>query len=113
MLAHEELGIERLRPRTEASDRHDLLFVGEIDHDRRDAGDIDQIALQDAERDPGGAARIDRVAARLQNVEPGGRREIMARRDGVLRHGDGRPMGRCWVMAIPFARCSAMHHSSA
>ncbi len=104
MLALKELRIERLWPGAEAGDRHDLLFVGEVDHDRRDTGDIDEIALQDAERDPGGAARIDRVAARLQDVEAGGRRQIMARRDGVPGDGDGRPMGCCLGHGGPFPR---------
>ena len=92
MLAHEQLRVEGLWPGAEPSDRHDLLFVGEIDHDRRDTGHIDEIALQDAERDAGGAAGIDRVAAGLQNVEARGRREVMARRYRVPGHGDRRAM---------------------
>jgi hypothetical protein len=93
VIAHKELRIERLRPRAETGDRHDLLLVGEVHHDWRYACDIDEIALQYPKRDPGGAARIDRVAACLQDVEPSGRGEVMPRRDGVLRDGDGRPMG--------------------
>ena len=38
---------------------------------------------------PGG---IDSIAAALQDVKPGGGSEVMARRDRVLCHGDGRPM---------------------
>ena len=90
MLAHEQLGVERLRPGPEPGDRHDLAAVGEIDHDRRDAGDIDEIALQHAERDAGGAAGIDRVAAGFEDRKPGGGGEIVAGGDGVAGHGDGR-----------------------
>jgi len=94
VLAHEKFRIERLRPGPEARDRHHLLPVGEIDHNRRNTGDIDEIALQHTERDPGGTAGIDGVAASLQDVETGGGREIMARRNRMLRHGDGRPIRR-------------------
>ncbi len=93
MLAHEQFGVERFGPRPEAGDRHHLALLGEVDHDRRDASDVDQIALQHAERDAGGDPGIHRVAARLQYVEPGGRGEIMPGSDGVAGYGDGRAMG--------------------
>ncbi len=105
VLALKELRVEGPWPGAETGDRHDLLFVGEVDHDRRDPGDIDEIALQDTERDPGSAARIDRVAAGLQNVEACGRRQIVARRYGVPGHSDGRPMGGCCGHGDPFLRC--------
>ena len=111
VLAHEKLRVERLRPWTEASDCHHLLLVGEIDHDRRDTGDVDEIALQDAERNPRGATRIDRVAACLQDVEPRGRREIVTRRNRVLRDGDRRPMRRWCGHGEPFClvpRCATV-----
>jgi hypothetical protein len=93
MLALEELWIERLRPRPEAGDGHDFLLLGEIDHDRRNAGDIDEIALQNPERNAGSATGVDRIAAGLQYVEPGDGGEIMPRRNGVPGDGDGRPVG--------------------
>ncbi len=92
VLALEQLGIERLWPGSEAGDRHHLLFVGEVDHDWCHTGDIDEIALQDTECDPGGTAGIDGVPTGLQDVETGRGGEIVARRDRMLRHGDGRPM---------------------
>ncbi len=68
-------------------------LVGVIDHDRRHPGDIDQIALQHAERNPGGAAGVDRVAARFEDRKPGGGGEVVAGRDGVAGHRDGRAVG--------------------
>ena len=93
VLAHEELGVERARPGAEPGDRHDLALLGVVDHDRRDAGEIDEVDLQDAERDPGRDAGIDRVAAGLQYLEPGGGGEVMPGGDGVRGDGDGRAMG--------------------
>ena len=93
MPAHEQLGIERLRPGAEPGDRLDFALLGVINHDRRDAGKIDQIDLQDAERDAGGDPGIDRVAARLQDVETGRRGEVMASRDRMPGHRDRRAMG--------------------
>ena len=92
MLALKQLGIERLRPRTETGNCHDLLLVGEVDQDWCNTGDINQITLQDTERDPGGTAGIDSVSAGLQNVKTGCGSEIVARRDRMLRNSDGRPM---------------------
>jgi len=92
MLSHEKLWVERVWPRSETGDRYYLLLLGEVDHDRCHTGDIDEVALQDTQRDPGGTTGIDRVAAALQDVKPGGCSEVMARRDRVLCHGDGRPM---------------------
>ncbi len=93
MLAHEELGVERARPSAEPGDRDDLALLGVVDHDRRDAGEIDEVDLQDAERDPGRDAGIDRVAAGLQDLEPGGGGEVMPGGDGVRCDGDCRAMG--------------------
>ena len=58
------------------------------------AGDVDEIALEHAKRNPGSTTGIDGVAASLQDVKTGGGRKIMARRDRMLCHGDGRPMRR-------------------
>ena len=95
VLAHEQLGVERLGPGAEPGDRDHLAARGVIDHDRRHPGDIDQIALQDAERDPGRAAGVDRVAARFEDRKPGGGGEVVAGRDGVAGHRDGRAV-RLW-----------------
>ena len=94
VLAHEKFRIERLRPGPEAGDCHYLLLVGDVDHDRRNPGDIDEIALEHTERNPGGTTGIDGVAASLQDVKTGGGSQIMARRDRMLCYGDGRPMRR-------------------
>jgi len=94
VLALEQLRIERLRPGPETGDRHHLLLVGEVNHNRRNTGDIDQIALEHTERDPGSTTGIDGVAASLQDVKTRGGGEIMARRDRMLRYRDGRPMRR-------------------
>ena len=96
MLAHEQFGVERFRPSAEPFNSHDLAALGVVDHDRRDAGDVDQVALQNTKRDPGGAARVDRVAACFENREPrGGGGEIMAGGNGVAGHRDGRTV-RKW-----------------
>ena len=42
-----------------------------MDHDRRDAGEIHQFALQHAERDARRDTGVDGVAAGLQNLECG------------------------------------------
>ena len=105
VLAHEQLGVERFWPGAEPGDGQDLFFFGKIDHDRRDAGDIDEIALQHAECDPSGAPRIDRVAARLEDREPGGGGEIVAGRDRMSGHGDGRTVRRWCGHGEPLARC--------
>ena len=93
MLAHKKFGVERLWPSAEPGDGDDFALFGVIDHDRRDAGKIDQVDLQDAERDAGGDPGIDRVAARLQDVETGRRGEVMASRDRMPGHRDRRAMG--------------------
>ena len=112
MLALEELGVERLWPRTEPRDRHNLLLLGEVDHDRRNTGDIDEITLQHPERDPGGAPRIDGIASRLEDVEAGGRCKIMACRDRVPGHGDGRPMRGCLAHGVPLPDVLRTHSSA-
>src|SRR5437763_1402511 len=59
-------------------------------------------------------AGIGRVAARLQNVETSARGEVMARRDGVLGDGDGRPMRFCLGHGDhAFRAVLSMHHTSA
>ena len=115
MLAHKEFGVERLGPGAEPGDGDDLTLLGEVDHDRRHPGDIDQIALQHAERQAGRTPGVDRVAAGLQNVEPGGRGEVMAGGDRVAGHGDRRAVrerfghGEALLAYVAFCRA----HSSA
>ena len=57
------------RPPAQAADRHNLVLLGQVDHDRRDAGKLHHIAMDNAQchscRNPG----IDRVAAGFQDVE--------------------------------------------
>src|SRR4029079_6013438 len=71
VLAHEKLGVERAWPGAEPGDRHGFALLGVVDHDRRDPGEIDEVDLQYAERDPGRDAGVDRVATGLQDLEPG------------------------------------------
>jgi hypothetical protein len=93
MLAPEILDRRRLGPRAEAVDVHDLALFREVDHERRNAGEVDAIGLQHAERDAGGDAGIDRIAAGLENLETGVRGGIVTGGDHVLRAGDRRTIG--------------------
>ncbi len=90
MLAHEELGVERPGPRPEPGDRDHLAALGVIDHDRCHPGDIDEVALQHPERDPGGAAGVDRIAPGFEDRKSGGGGEIVTGGDRVAGHCDGR-----------------------
>ena len=83
VLAPEECRGGRRRPDAEPVDRHHLAALGKADHDRRDAGDVDDVALQHPERDPGRDAGVDRIAARFEDEKAGVRRRIMAGRDHV------------------------------
>ncbi len=92
MLAHEQIGGQRLRPPAEAGDALDRS-VREPDHDRRHAGDIDQVRLQHAQAHAGGHTGVDRVAARLQDGEARRRGQIMAGRNGMAGAVNTRTMG--------------------
>ncbi len=60
-------------------------------HRRRDAGDADLRALQNANREPRRHPRIDGVTAGLQHLEGGMGGEVMARRRRVTGGHDGGP----------------------
>jgi hypothetical protein len=66
-MLHEIVGRHALWPRPQAADGEDLPAFGVVEDDRRDARDIDEVALQHAKRDAGRHARIDGVAASLQD----------------------------------------------
>src|ERR1700722_18891424 len=65
----EPRGGREFRPWTEAADRHGLAGVGDMDHDRRHAGEMHVFALQHAERDTAGNTRVDRIAARFKDFK--------------------------------------------
>ena len=83
VLAPEECRGGRLRPDAKPVDRHHLAALGKADHDRRDAGDVDDVALQYPERDPGRDAGVDRIAARFEDEKTRMRRRVMPGRDHV------------------------------
>ena len=78
----------------EAADRHGFACLREVDHDRRDAGEVHVFALQHTQRDAAGHARIDRIAAGFKNLEPDLRGKVVRRRGHVPRADDARMMGR-------------------
>ena len=93
MVLLEVVAVERLRPRAKAGNGDDAVFGGGIDDDRRDARDVHEFRLHDAERDAARDACVDRIAARLQNFEAGFGGEILGRGDHVACAHDGRAMG--------------------
>jgi hypothetical protein len=78
----------QLWPASQAADRHRLTGLGHVDHDRRDAGEMHVLALQDAECDTAGDARIDRIATGLQDLEARLRREVVGGRNHMSRSDD-------------------------
>ena len=66
VLTHEDVGRQRFRPPAKARDALDGS-IGQPDHDRRDARDVDQVRLQHGECDAGGAAGVDRIAAGFED----------------------------------------------
>ena len=77
VLAHEQVGGQALGPPAQAGDAFHRA-VGEAEHDRGHAGEVDQVGLQHAECDARRTAGIDRVAAGLQDGEAGGGGEVVA-----------------------------------
>ena len=84
VVADELLDVERLRPPAEAGDRHGLVAVGQVDQHRRDAGELDLVAVHDTERDAAGDAGVDGVAAGAQDRMRRLGREILAGRCHVV-----------------------------
>ena len=91
VLALEEIGRHRLGPRAEAADGLHLPGLRAVEDDRRDARDIDQIAVHDAQGDAGSHARVDGVAASLQDRKAGLRSQVMPGDDPVPVPADHRP----------------------
>ena len=89
---HEIVGRHQLGPHAQAADRENLPALGVVEDDRRHAGDIDEVALQHAERDAGGDAGVDGVATRLQHRKSRVRRQVVARRDDMATGRDHRPV---------------------
>jgi hypothetical protein len=84
VVADERLDVERLRPPAEARDRHGLVAVGEVDQHRRHAGELDLVAVHDAQRDAAGHAGVDGVAAGAQDRMRRLGREILPGRRHVV-----------------------------
>ena len=89
----EQFGPHGLRPDPDTVDHQNRVGTGQADHDRRNTGDIDELALQDANRQPCGDARIDRVAARVQDFEPRLRCKIVTGGNRVPGSHDNRAVG--------------------
>jgi hypothetical protein len=95
VLGDERLEPRGLRPPPQSRERDDFVAIGEVDHHRRHAGELNLIAVQHAERHARGHAGVDRVAARLEHRPAGFRGEIVPGRDheacardhGLERHG--------------------------
>ncbi|MDT4824057.1 hypothetical protein FQZ97_573000 [compost metagenome] len=83
----------RLGPIAQARDAGHAARAGLVDQDGRDAAEVHDVALHDAQRDPGRHARIDRVAAGLQDVHAGLRGQVVASRDHVVQAGQRGPHG--------------------
>ena len=78
-----ELGDEAVdrsgpRPPAKPADRHHPLFLGEVDHDRRDPRELHHVAVDDAEGDSGRDPGVDGVAARLEDLVAGLRCQVVA-----------------------------------
>ncbi len=67
MVTDERLDVQRPGPPAQAGDRHGLVAVGQVDQHRRNAGELDLVAVHDAERDAAGDTGVDRVAAGAQD----------------------------------------------
>ena len=78
VLAPEMPDVGCLRPPAETRYRGYRPGAGAVDHDRGHAGDTDEVALQDPERQSAGNAGIDRVPARFQHRERGARGELVS-----------------------------------
>ena len=72
-----KIGSHRARTGAQAADGRHLALVGAIDHDWCHAGDIDQVALQHAQRDARRDPRVDGIPARLQHDKRGMRGAVM------------------------------------
>jgi len=88
VLLPEHLRTRGPRPDAEPVDRDHFALVRHPQHDRRHAGEVDDIGLQHLQADPGCDAGVDRVAACLEDIEAGMRRAEMAGGDHVPRAGD-------------------------
>ena len=84
----------RTRPRPETADGDDLLCFGEIDQDRRDAGEGDEFGFKNGGGDTCRRSGINRVAACLQHLQPGLGPHVVARRHHVAGSPEGRSGGR-------------------
>jgi hypothetical protein len=74
----EKIGRYRARPGAQAADSQYLARVGAIDHDRRHAGDVHQIAVQDAQRNARRDPGVHGIAASLEYDKRGMRGAVMA-----------------------------------
>ena len=83
------------RPPAESADRRDPVLVGKVDHDRRDTGELHQIAVQHAEGDPRRDPGVDGVAARFEHLVARLRRQVMTGGDHVMG-GMDRGLHRHW-----------------
>ena len=84
-----------MRPDADTVDHVHFVAFGEMDHDRRDATEADELALQHIDRQAGRDAGIDRVAAGFQDLEAGERGVVMAgHHHMVLRHDIGSACAR-------------------
>src|SRR5262245_8343398 len=86
----EVVPIERLRPGAQARNRDDAIFGGRINDDWRDARNVHEFRLHDAERNATCDTSVNRIATRFQNLKASFSREILSGRDHVARAHDGR-----------------------
>ena len=89
MLALKEIGGQRPGPGSKAAYGHNLAALGVIENDRCDAGDVDQISLDDAQDQARRHRCIEGIATRFEHLEAGMRAEIMPGGDHMARARDG------------------------
>ena len=113
VLTLEEIGRHRGGPGAEAADGLHLPRLRAVEDDRRDAPDIDQIAVHDAQGDARGHACVGGVTARLQDREARLGSQIVTGDDGVPMAADHRPerVDRLGVERRVFASASAHGYS--
>ena len=113
VLTLEEIGRHRGGPGAEAADGLHLPRLRAVEDDRRDAPDIDEIAVHDAQGDARGHTRVDGIAARLQDREARLGSQIVTGDDGVPMAADHRPerVDRLGVERRVFASASAHGYS--
>jgi hypothetical protein len=92
MMTLEERRIESPGPSAEPGHGPDAILARGAHQDRGHPRDIDDVALQHAQRDPARHTGVDGIAARLEDSESRVRGEVVAGRGDMAGSGDRRPV---------------------